>query len=175
MIKKCVFLLFLMQPDGAESVASVYSSDTASDKRAASHHTHNSATPTISVSRASGSSGTDQQLWLHFVMCNFIKQLLTSHAKTSDVLEAFVMLINYPVKAASLLGEGPDYWNTSSRNTVICLKIHLSDVSHWIIAAKKRVETKGAVLPLSRSNFNCQKLIRFVPDILLLCFSSFIF
>ncbi|XP_029699991.1 synaptotagmin-like protein 5 isoform X2 [Takifugu rubripes] len=44
------------RPDGAESVASLYSSDTASDKRAASHHTHNSGTPTISVSRASGSS-----------------------------------------------------------------------------------------------------------------------
>ncbi|XP_029699984.1 synaptotagmin-like protein 5 isoform X1 [Takifugu rubripes] len=45
-----------VRPDGAESVASLYSSDTASDKRAASHHTHNSGTPTISVSRASGSS-----------------------------------------------------------------------------------------------------------------------
>lgn len=66
-----------MQPDGAESVASLYSSDAASDKRAASHHTHNSGTPTISVSRASGSSGTDQQHWLHFVMLDIIKQLLT--------------------------------------------------------------------------------------------------
>lgn len=86
-----------MQPDGAESVASLYSSDTASDKRAASHHTHNSGTPTISVSRASGSSGTDQQLWLHFVTLDIVKQLLTLHAKTADVLEAalaFVMLIN---------------------------------------------------------------------------------
>lgn len=86
-----------MQPDGAESVASLYSSDTASDKRAASHHTHNSGTPTISVSRASVSSGTDQQLWLHFLMLDIVKQPLTSHAKATDVLEAalaFGMLIH---------------------------------------------------------------------------------
>uniref|UniRef100_A0A3Q3XII3 Uncharacterized protein n=1 Tax=Mola mola TaxID=94237 RepID=A0A3Q3XII3_MOLML len=44
------------QPDGAESVASVHSSDTASEKTAANHHTTNSGTPTISVSRASVSS-----------------------------------------------------------------------------------------------------------------------
>lgn len=79
-----------MQPDGAESVASLYSSDTASDKRAASHHTHNSGPPTISVSRASESSGTDQHLWLHFVLCDFIKQLPTSHTKTADVFNALL-------------------------------------------------------------------------------------
>lgn len=79
-----------MQPDGAESVASLYSSDTASDKRAASHHTHNSGPPTISVSRASESSGTDQHLWLHFVLRDFIKQLPTLHAKTADVFNALL-------------------------------------------------------------------------------------
>lgn len=53
------------QPDGAESVASVHSSDTASEKRAASRHTTNSGTPTISVSRASVSSG----IHLHLLFC----------------------------------------------------------------------------------------------------------
>lgn len=77
-----------MQPDGAESVASLYFSDTASEKRAASHHTHNSGPPTISVSRASESSGTDHHLRLPFVVCDFIKQHLTSRTKTADVLKA---------------------------------------------------------------------------------------
>lgn len=77
-----------MQPDGAESVASLYSSDTASDKRDVSHHTHNSGTPTISVSRASVSSGTDRHLRLRIVMCDIITQLLTSHATTTDVFGA---------------------------------------------------------------------------------------
>lgn len=85
-IHECV--VFVMQPDGAESVASLYSSDTASDKRAASHHTHNSGPPTISVSRASESSGTDRHLRLHFVLCDFIKQLLASLTKTADVFKA---------------------------------------------------------------------------------------
>lgn len=88
-IHECV--VFVMQPDGAESVASLYSSDTASDKRAASHHTHNSGPPTISVSRASESSGTDRHLRLHFVLCDFIKQLLPSLTKTADVFVGSVL------------------------------------------------------------------------------------
>nr|XP_046260742.1 synaptotagmin-like protein 5 isoform X2 [Scatophagus argus] len=44
------------RPDGAESVSSLHSSDIASEKKADSHHRTNSGTPTISVSRASGSS-----------------------------------------------------------------------------------------------------------------------
>ncbi|TNN04323.1 hypothetical protein fugu_001352 [Takifugu bimaculatus] len=56
MVKKCVFFVFvcsLME----QKVSPAYTPATLqSDKRAASHHTHNSGTPTISVSRASGSS-----------------------------------------------------------------------------------------------------------------------
>ncbi|XP_035459629.1 synaptotagmin-like protein 5 isoform X2 [Scophthalmus maximus] len=44
------------RPDGAESVASLHSGDSAPEKRAAGHHRTNSGTPTISVSRASVSS-----------------------------------------------------------------------------------------------------------------------
>lgn len=47
-----------MQPDGAESIASVHSSDSAPEKKATGHHRTNSDAPTISVSRASVSSGT---------------------------------------------------------------------------------------------------------------------
>lgn len=53
----CLCVCVVTQPDGAESVASVPSSDATSEKRAAGHHTPNSGTPTISVSRASVSSG----------------------------------------------------------------------------------------------------------------------
>ncbi|KAK9537782.1 hypothetical protein VZT92_005363 [Zoarces viviparus] len=45
-----------VRPDGAESVASVHSSDSAPEKKATGHHRTNSGTPTISVSRASVSS-----------------------------------------------------------------------------------------------------------------------
>ncbi|XP_042351230.1 synaptotagmin-like protein 5 isoform X2 [Plectropomus leopardus] len=45
-----------VRPDGAESVASVHSSDSAPEKKASGHHRTNSGTPTISVSRASVSS-----------------------------------------------------------------------------------------------------------------------
>ncbi|XP_070771005.1 synaptotagmin-like protein 5 [Enoplosus armatus] len=45
-----------VRPDGAESVASLHSSDSASEKKAANHHRTNSGAPTISVSRASVSS-----------------------------------------------------------------------------------------------------------------------
>ncbi|XP_069569739.1 synaptotagmin-like protein 5 isoform X3 [Brachyistius frenatus] len=44
------------RPDGAESIASLQSIDSASVKKAAGHHRKNSGTPTISVSRASVSS-----------------------------------------------------------------------------------------------------------------------
>uniref|UniRef100_A0A3B4ZNE0 Synaptotagmin-like protein 5 n=1 Tax=Stegastes partitus TaxID=144197 RepID=A0A3B4ZNE0_9TELE len=44
------------RPDGAESVASLHSSDGASEKKSTGHHRTNSGTPTISVSRASVSS-----------------------------------------------------------------------------------------------------------------------
>lgn len=57
LINLCLCVCVVTQPDGAESVASVPSSDTTSEKRAAGHHTPNSGTPTISVSRASVSSG----------------------------------------------------------------------------------------------------------------------
>ncbi|XP_071333040.1 synaptotagmin-like protein 5 isoform X3 [Trachinotus anak] len=45
-----------VRPDGAESVASLPSSDSASEQKAAGNHRRNSGTPTISVSRASVSS-----------------------------------------------------------------------------------------------------------------------
>uniref|UniRef100_A0A1A8FL60 Synaptotagmin-like protein 5 n=1 Tax=Nothobranchius korthausae TaxID=1143690 RepID=A0A1A8FL60_9TELE len=45
-----------VRPDGAESVASLHSSEGTPDKKAAGHHRTNSDTPTISVSRASVSS-----------------------------------------------------------------------------------------------------------------------
>ncbi|XP_034429474.1 synaptotagmin-like protein 5 isoform X4 [Hippoglossus hippoglossus] len=45
-----------VRPDGAESVASLHSSDSAPEKRGVGHHRTNSGTPTISVSRASVSS-----------------------------------------------------------------------------------------------------------------------
>ncbi|KAM9347321.1 synaptotagmin-like protein 5 [Symphorus nematophorus] len=45
-----------VRPDGAESVASLHSSDGTSEKKAAGHQRTNSGTPTISVSRASVSS-----------------------------------------------------------------------------------------------------------------------
>ncbi|XP_069389393.1 synaptotagmin-like protein 5 isoform X3 [Paralichthys olivaceus] len=45
-----------VRPDGAESVASLHSSDGAPEKRGVGHHRTNSGTPTISVSRASVSS-----------------------------------------------------------------------------------------------------------------------
>ncbi|XP_054471613.1 synaptotagmin-like protein 5 [Anoplopoma fimbria] len=45
-----------VRPDGAESVASVHSGDSAPEKKASGHHRTNSGTPTISVSRASVSS-----------------------------------------------------------------------------------------------------------------------
>ncbi|XP_027147140.1 synaptotagmin-like protein 5 isoform X2 [Larimichthys crocea] len=44
------------RPDGAESVASLHSSDSTSEKKAAGNHRTDSGTPTISVSRASVSS-----------------------------------------------------------------------------------------------------------------------
>ncbi|XP_053295504.1 synaptotagmin-like protein 5 isoform X2 [Pleuronectes platessa] len=44
------------RPDGAESVASLQSSDSAPEKRGVGHHRTNSGTPTISVSKASVSS-----------------------------------------------------------------------------------------------------------------------
>ncbi|XP_062258854.1 synaptotagmin-like protein 5 isoform X2 [Platichthys flesus] len=44
------------RPDGAESVASLHSSDSAPEKRGVGHHRTNSGTPTISVSKASVSS-----------------------------------------------------------------------------------------------------------------------
>ncbi|XP_037645789.1 synaptotagmin-like protein 5 isoform X2 [Sebastes umbrosus] len=44
------------RPDGAESVASVHSSDSAAEKKAPGHHRTDSGAPTISVSRASVSS-----------------------------------------------------------------------------------------------------------------------
>ncbi|XP_070832356.1 synaptotagmin-like protein 5 isoform X2 [Chaetodon trifascialis] len=44
------------RPDGAESIGSLYSSDSASEKKAAGHQRTNSGAPTISVSRASVSS-----------------------------------------------------------------------------------------------------------------------
>ncbi|XP_041858566.1 synaptotagmin-like protein 5 isoform X2 [Melanotaenia boesemani] len=44
------------RPDGAESVASLHSSDSAYEKKADGHHRTNSGTPTISVSQASVSS-----------------------------------------------------------------------------------------------------------------------
>ncbi|XP_040913922.1 synaptotagmin-like protein 5 isoform X3 [Toxotes jaculatrix] len=45
-----------VRPDGAESVASLHSSDSVPEKKAASHQRTNSGAPTISVSRASVSS-----------------------------------------------------------------------------------------------------------------------
>ncbi|XP_027147141.1 synaptotagmin-like protein 5 isoform X3 [Larimichthys crocea] len=45
-----------VRPDGAESVASLHSSDSTSEKKAAGNHRTDSGTPTISVSRASVSS-----------------------------------------------------------------------------------------------------------------------
>ncbi|XP_076603325.1 synaptotagmin-like protein 5 isoform X3 [Chaetodon auriga] len=45
-----------VRPDGAESIGSLYSSDSASEKKAAGHQRTNSGAPTISVSRASVSS-----------------------------------------------------------------------------------------------------------------------
>ncbi|XP_070694212.1 synaptotagmin-like protein 5 [Pempheris klunzingeri] len=45
-----------VRPDGAESVASLRSSDSVPEKKAAGHHRTDSGTPTISVSRASVSS-----------------------------------------------------------------------------------------------------------------------
>ncbi|XP_062258853.1 synaptotagmin-like protein 5 isoform X1 [Platichthys flesus] len=45
-----------VRPDGAESVASLHSSDSAPEKRGVGHHRTNSGTPTISVSKASVSS-----------------------------------------------------------------------------------------------------------------------
>ncbi|XP_049905082.1 synaptotagmin-like protein 5 isoform X1 [Epinephelus moara] len=45
-----------IRPDGAESVASVHSSDSAPEKKAPGHHRTDSGAPTISVSRASVSS-----------------------------------------------------------------------------------------------------------------------
>lgn len=45
-----------VRPDGAESVASLHSSDGAPEKKAPGHHRTNSGTPAISVSRASVSS-----------------------------------------------------------------------------------------------------------------------
>ncbi|XP_037645790.1 synaptotagmin-like protein 5 isoform X3 [Sebastes umbrosus] len=45
-----------VRPDGAESVASVHSSDSAAEKKAPGHHRTDSGAPTISVSRASVSS-----------------------------------------------------------------------------------------------------------------------
>ncbi|KAK2839941.1 hypothetical protein Q5P01_013681 [Channa striata] len=45
-----------VRPDGAESVDSLHSSDSAPEKKAAGHHRANSGTPTISVSKASVSS-----------------------------------------------------------------------------------------------------------------------
>ncbi|XP_041806574.1 synaptotagmin-like protein 5 [Chelmon rostratus] len=45
-----------VRPDGAESVASLHSSDSASEKKTAGHQRTNSGAPTISVSRASVSS-----------------------------------------------------------------------------------------------------------------------
>ncbi|XP_044072948.1 synaptotagmin-like protein 5 isoform X2 [Siniperca chuatsi] len=44
------------RPDGAESIASLHSSDSASEKKAGGHHRTISGTPAISVSRASVSS-----------------------------------------------------------------------------------------------------------------------
>lgn len=45
-----------VRPDGAESVSSVHSSDSAPDKKTTGNHKSNSGAPTISVSRASVSS-----------------------------------------------------------------------------------------------------------------------
>ncbi|KAG7215774.1 hypothetical protein INR49_021897 [Caranx melampygus] len=45
-----------VRPDGAESVASLHSSDSTSEQKAAANHRRSSGTPTISVSRASVSS-----------------------------------------------------------------------------------------------------------------------
>lgn len=50
------------QPDGAESVASLRSVDSPSEKKVAGQRRKDSDTPTISVSRASVSSGTDTHL-----------------------------------------------------------------------------------------------------------------
>lgn len=146
-----------VQPDGAESIASLYSSDTASDKRAASQHTHNSGPPTISISRASESSGTDQHLQLLFVLCDFIKQLLTSHTKAADAFKAlltFASSKNSPVRTAGVLGERPAYWNKLFKSLsllfiiiffhiVICLKINLGCLYQRIIAANMCPDSKG--------------------------------
>lgn len=90
------------QPDGAESVASLHSSDSASEKKTAGHQRTNSGAPTISVSRASVSSGTSATtqtstftLSGFFVLfCFTLKQRdSSSHSNVSlsqfqDVLEA---------------------------------------------------------------------------------------
>ncbi|XP_029386134.1 synaptotagmin-like protein 5 isoform X3 [Echeneis naucrates] len=62
------------RPDGAESVASLLSSDGAPQQKAADHHRRNSGTPTISVSRASVSSDH----------CRSDMDLSTPGSETSD-------------------------------------------------------------------------------------------
>ncbi|XP_029386136.1 synaptotagmin-like protein 5 isoform X5 [Echeneis naucrates] len=63
-----------VRPDGAESVASLLSSDGAPQQKAADHHRRNSGTPTISVSRASVSSDH----------CRSDMDLSTPGSETSD-------------------------------------------------------------------------------------------
>ena len=79
------FSCLCTQPDGAESVASLRSVDSPSEKKAAGHHRKDSDTPTISVSRVSVSSGAGTHT-------SVVSQLHRSHrfrqSRSQDVLEA---------------------------------------------------------------------------------------
>ena len=55
-----------MQPDGAESVASFQSADHVLEKLPIGHPRRESATPTIAVSHASGSSGISFTITIHY-------------------------------------------------------------------------------------------------------------
>uniref|UniRef100_A0A8C9Z8I3 Synaptotagmin-like protein 5 n=1 Tax=Sander lucioperca TaxID=283035 RepID=A0A8C9Z8I3_SANLU len=111
------------RPDGAESIASVHSSDSAPEKKATGHHRTNSDAPTISVSRASVSSGTSSAtntllfcftLKWHAVVSDAeedIDALMSAHSKTANRRLSNALSTSSINSMMSMYSETGDYGN----------------------------------------------------------------
>uniref|UniRef100_A0A665VAX2 Synaptotagmin-like protein 5 n=1 Tax=Echeneis naucrates TaxID=173247 RepID=A0A665VAX2_ECHNA len=114
------------RPDGAESVASLLSSDGAPQQKAADHHRRNSGTPTISVSRASvssdhcrsdmdlstpGSETSDDVLSLRSRSVPGLNETLRCNAFLSHLISSPLLLQSSINSMMSMYSETGDYGN----------------------------------------------------------------
>lgn len=87
-----LFICACKQPDGAESVDSLHSSDGVPEKKAAGRQRANSGTPTISVSRASVSSGTSITTYTSCL------KLHSSHIHLTQFQDVLAAAVSYQMR-----------------------------------------------------------------------------